>query len=90
MSTTRLLARRRVLPGFGLTFGFTVFYLSMIMLLPLSALCLRSVEAGSGIFVAALGDPRVVAAFSLSFGAALLAATVAVWKVALSRAGGGG
>ncbi|NOT42340.1 MAG: sulfate ABC transporter permease subunit CysT [Alphaproteobacteria bacterium] len=65
-----------MLPGFGLTFGFTVFYLSIIILIPLAALLIRPWELGlEGVFNAATA-PRVIAALKLSFGASLVAATI--------------
>jgi sulfate/thiosulfate transport system permease protein len=78
MRAVGLSMRRHVLPGFGLTFSYTMLYLSMIILLPISALCVRSFAGGMDAFAAALGDPRVMAAFSLSFGAAVIAAAVNV------------
>jgi len=63
-----------VLPGFGLTLGFSVFYLSVIVLVPLCGLFLMSTGLGwHGFWQAAL-SPRAVAAYRLSFGAAFLAA----------------
>jgi len=65
-----------VLPGFGLTLGFALFYLSVIVLIPLAALLLRPWELGvDGVF-AAVTAPRVVAALQLSFGAALIASLI--------------
>lgn len=65
-----------VIPGFGITFGFTVFYLSAIILIPLAALLLRPWELGvSGVW-AAVSEPRVAASLQLSFGAALIAAAI--------------
>ena len=65
-----------VLPGFGLTLGFTVFYLSIIILIPLAALLIRPWELGpEGVFNAVTA-PRVVAALQLSFGASLIAAAI--------------
>jgi sulfate transport system permease protein len=66
----------RVLPGFGLTLGFTLFYLSLIVLIPLSATFFRSAELGPERFWAVVTTPRVLAALRLSFGAALLACLV--------------
>jgi sulfate transport system permease protein len=63
-----------VLPGFGLTLGFTIFYLSIIVLIPLAALLLRPVELGWSGFWHAVTAPRVLAALRLSFGAALIGA----------------
>jgi sulfate transport system permease protein len=66
----------RVLPGFGLTMGCTLVYLSLIVLIPLSAAFLRSAELGPARFWMVVTAPRVLAALRLSFGAALLAALV--------------
>jgi sulfate transport system permease protein len=65
-----------VLPGFGLTFGYAVVYLSFIVLLPLAALTVQTVSAPLDKIVATLTEPRVLAALRLSFGASLVAATV--------------
>jgi sulfate transport system permease protein len=65
-----------VLPGFGLTLGFTLFYLSAIVLIPLAALLIRPWSMGWSGFVAVLSDPRVLAALKLSFGGALIAALI--------------
>jgi sulfate transport system permease protein len=69
-------SRRRVIPGFGLTLGYTMLYLSLLVLIPLSAVFLRSFSLGAGHFAAVVAAPRVVASLRLSFGAALLAAAV--------------
>ncbi|HEY7928444.1 MAG TPA: sulfate ABC transporter permease subunit CysT [Steroidobacteraceae bacterium] len=66
----------RVLPGFGLTLGYTLFYVSLIVLLPLSAAFVRSAELGPVRFWLVVTTPRVLAALRLSFGGALLAALV--------------
>lgn len=68
--------RRSVLPGFGLTLGFTLFYLSLIVLLPLAALIVRPWELGWDGFMNAVTEPTVLASLKLSFGAALAAAAV--------------
>ena len=65
-----------VLPGFPLAFGFTVLYLSLIVLIPLAALVVRPWEAGVAGVWNAVSDPRTVAALRLSFGAAALAALI--------------
>ncbi len=65
-----------VLSGFGLTFGYAVLYLSLIVLLPMAALVIRAATASPGEILATLGEPRVLAALRLSFGAALLAAGI--------------
>lgn len=66
----------RALPGFGLTLGYTILYLSLIVLVPLSATFLKSAELGWSGFWDVLSAPRVVASLQLSFGAALIAAAV--------------
>jgi sulfate transport system permease protein len=72
-------ARRRsfrVLPGFGLTMGYTLVYVSLIVLIPLSAAFLRSAELGPEKFWQVVTTPRVLASLRLSFGAALIAAAL--------------
>jgi sulfate transport system permease protein len=61
---------RSALPGFGLSLGFTVFYLSAVVLVPLAALIIRPWELGWSGFVQEVTAPRVLAALKLSFGAA--------------------
>ncbi|WP_153007037.1 sulfate ABC transporter permease subunit CysT [Sphingomonas sanguinis] len=68
--------RRSALPGFGLTMGMTLFWLGLIVLLPLSALVIRAAGMGWEGFAAAGLSPRALAAYRLSFGAALAAAAV--------------
>ena len=65
---------RRVLPGFGLSMGFTLGYLSLIVLIPLSAVFFRASHLGPAEFWGAVTSPRVLASYKLSFGASLLAA----------------
>lgn len=65
-----------VLPGFGLTLGYTLLYLSLIVLLPLSALLFRSTGMGWERFWATVASPRVVASYRLTFGTALIAAVI--------------
>ena len=62
------------LPGFGLSLGFTLFYLSAIVLIPIAALIIRPWENGISGFWHTITDPRVLAALRLSFGGAALAA----------------
>ena len=69
---------RRILPGFNLSLGFTIFYLSLIVLIPLSALVFKSFTMTVDAFWAAISGPRVLASYRLTFGAALLAALVNV------------
>jgi sulfate/thiosulfate transport system permease protein len=68
--------RRSVLPGFGLSMGYTVAYLSLIVLIPLAGLGIRSATLGWDEFWRIAFDPRVVAALQLSFGAGLVAAVI--------------
>jgi sulfate/thiosulfate transport system permease protein len=63
-----------IIPGFRLTFGFTLFYLALIVLLPIAGLYLRVFELDWPSFVAIVTGPRFLAAMRLSFGASLLAA----------------
>ena len=69
-------SRRGVLPGFGLAMGFTVAYLSLIVLVPLSTLFFKSSSLGPSAFLKAVTAPRTLAAYRLSIGAALTAACV--------------
>lgn len=65
-----------ILPGFGLTLGFTTFFLSVLVLIPLAALALRAAEMNLTDLVHVLLDKRSLASYRLSFGAAFLAGTV--------------
>ena len=70
--------RRGVLPGFGLTLGFTLTYLALIILIPLSMLVLKTASMTWGGFWAAVTAERTLAAYRLSFSAALAAAVINV------------
>jgi len=72
-------AKSRVIPGFTPTLGYTLLYLSVIVLLPLAALFLKAAGMGWGDFVTAAFSPRVLAAYKLSFGGALAAAAINVF-----------
>jgi sulfate transport system permease protein len=65
-----------VLPGFRLTMGFTLFYLSLIVILPLLTLPAKTATMSLAQFWATISDPRVVASYRLSVGASLVAASV--------------
>ncbi|HEY5810966.1 MAG TPA: hypothetical protein VIT67_23545, partial [Povalibacter sp.] len=54
-----------ILPGFGLTLGFSVFFLSAVVLIPLTALVMKTATMGWHDFVGVLFDPRVLASFRL-------------------------
>jgi len=69
---------RRVLPGFGLSMGITISYLSLIVLIPLSAVFIKSATLGWTDFWHVATTPRVVASYRLSFGASLIAAAINV------------
>ena len=66
----------RVLPGFGLSLGYTLLYLSLIVLVPLSATFLKTSGMGWEQFWAAVTAPRVVASYKLTFGASFIAAAI--------------
>jgi len=66
----------RVLPGFRLTLGYTLIYLSLLILIPLAAVFLKTAELSWGEFIAVVTAPQVVATYKLSFGASLLAAAI--------------
>ncbi|HZT04803.1 MAG TPA: sulfate ABC transporter permease subunit CysT [Steroidobacteraceae bacterium] len=65
-----------VLPGFGLTLGFTTFFLSAVVLLPLAALALLAASTPLDQLLDAVASPRALASYRLSFGGALLAACI--------------
>ncbi len=73
-----LLKRHTVLPGFDLALGLTVLYLSLIVLIPLSAAFLKTFTLTWDEFLAATTTPRVLASYRLSFGASFLAALLNV------------
>jgi len=67
---------KRVLPGFGLTLGYTLFYLGIVVLIPLSALVFKSFTMTWPQFWEAVASPRVLASYRLTFGASFIAACV--------------
>ncbi|MGH8773158.1 MAG: sulfate ABC transporter permease subunit CysT [Burkholderiales bacterium] len=67
---------QRVLPGFGLSLGYTLVYLSLLVLIPLSAVLLKTLSLTWAEFWGVITDPRVVASYKLSFGASLAAAAI--------------
>ncbi len=68
--------QRSVLPGFGLTLGYSVLYLSLIVLIPLGGLLAKTTSLTWEQFWNTISDPRVVASYRLTFGASLLAAII--------------
>lgn len=72
-----IVARRQsIIPGFGFTLGFTILYLSLIVLIPLSAAFLETSKIGWSQFWHVVSTPRALAAYGLSFGAALVGAAI--------------
>jgi sulfate/thiosulfate transport system permease protein len=67
---------RRVLPGFGLTLGLTLVYLSLVVLIPLSAVFIKAGSLPWNELWNIVSAPRVVASYQLTFGASLLAAAI--------------
>jgi sulfate transport system permease protein len=67
-----------VLPGFGLSLGYTLAYMSLIVLIPLAAVFIKTTELSLASFWANVTSPRVLASYRLSFGASLLAAAINV------------
>ncbi len=78
MTTAWSLRRPSVIPGFGLTLGFTLAYLGLIVLLPLAGLVAKTIGLSPAELWAIATAPRVVAAFKVSFGTALIAAGINV------------
>jgi sulfate transport system permease protein len=72
------MSKRRVIPGFGLSMGFTISYLSLIILIPLAALFIKAAELGIDEWWNLLTHPRVMAATKLTFGASAAAASVSM------------
>ncbi len=73
---TNGIKKERVLPGFGPTLGYTVFYLSLIVLIPLSALVIKTTGLTWRAFLAAVASPQVVASYRVTFGSAFIAAMI--------------
>lgn len=67
---------KNILPGFSLSLGFAVFYLSLIVLIPLSTVFLKTASLSPGEFWAVVSSPRTLAAYRLSFGTAFVSACI--------------
>jgi sulfate/thiosulfate transport system permease protein len=67
---------RRVLPGFGPSLGFTLTYLSLLVLIPLAGVFLRASHMSGAAFVEAVSNTRAIAAYELTFGASAVAASI--------------
>src|SRR3990170_1371613 len=79
MATTIAAKRFRdhsIIPGFGLTFGITLTYLGLIVIIPLAVMFAQASNAGWAKIWAELSSPRTLSAFRISFGCALLAALI--------------
>ena len=81
--------RRHILPGFGLSLGYTLLYMGLIVLIPMSALAMRVFSGSWEHFWQTVTDPRVVASYRVSFGLSFLAAllngvfgVIAAWVLA--------
>jgi sulfate transport system permease protein len=74
--TATIQRRRSVIPGFGVTLGMTLLWLSLIVLIPLAALFLKTAELSASQFIAIITSPRVLHALQLSFGLSFAAAAV--------------
>jgi sulfate transport system permease protein len=68
--------KQNILPGFNLSLGYTLLYLSFIVLIPLSAVFIKTSELSLHEFWAVVSAPRVVAIYKLTFGASLIAALI--------------
>src|SRR5690606_7571538 len=68
--------RKKILPGFGLTMGFTILYLSFFLFLPVSTIFLKSFSLSFNEFWDIVTDPRVMESYKLSFGAAFISAII--------------
>jgi sulfate transport system permease protein len=77
MTTPVRLKQPSVIPGFGLTLGYTVLILSLVVLLPLCALVAKASNIGLSGLIGVLGDHRVMSALRISFGVSFLAAIAA-------------
>jgi sulfate transport system permease protein len=73
------MSNRKILPGFSLSLGYAVFYLSLLVLIPLAALVLKATTLTPEQFVAAVWTERARAAYALTFGASLVAAVINVF-----------
>src|SRR5687768_2921870 len=68
--------RHSVIPGFGITLGFALLYLGLIVLLPLTAVAVKTSTLGWQSFLETVTNPRVLSAYRVSFGASLAAACI--------------
>ncbi|HWR09766.1 sulfate ABC transporter permease subunit CysT [Sporomusa sp.] len=71
-----IITKHSILPGFGLTMGFTITYLGLLVLIPLSTIILNATGIGWTHFWEIITAPRLIASYKLSFGASLIAASI--------------
>jgi len=76
MAKTKMAKKHNILPGFNLSLGYTLLYLSLIVLIPLSAAFIKTTELSLHEFWAVVTAPRVVASYKLTFGASLIGALI--------------
>jgi sulfate transport system permease protein len=76
MKANLFIKHNNILPGFGLSLGYTLLYLSLIVLLPLSAVLVKTASLSWAAFLQTVTTPRVLASYRLTFGTALLAALI--------------
>jgi sulfate transport system permease protein len=74
--SSKLTGKKNILPGFGLSLGFSLFYLSLFVLIPLATLFFKASGLGTREFWQIVTSPRVVASYQLSLGASFLAACI--------------
>lgn len=70
------LSKNQIFPGFGLSLGYTLVYLSLIVLIPISAIALKAGSSGFDHFWQVISEARVVASYKLSFGLSLIAGSI--------------
>ena len=72
----QVIKKHGILPGFGLTLGFTMWYLGLLVLIPLSTILVKTLSLSWAQLWSIITEPRVVASYKLSFGASMVAAAV--------------
>lgn len=76
LTLPRRVKKHSVIPGFGITLGFTLFYLSIIVLIPICGLFFRTAEMSLAQFFHTVTDARVLHAYKISFGVSFIAALI--------------
>ncbi|MBP0723535.1 sulfate ABC transporter permease subunit CysT, partial [Escherichia coli] len=70
---------RRIIPGFHLSLGYTMLYVSLLVLLPLSMIFIHTMSLSWSAFIDIITDPRAVASYKVSFSTALIAGLLNVF-----------